>query len=443
MPFIPHTTEDEVEMLAAIGARSIADLFDEIPLDLRAPELSVVPPGVNQPMLDALMSERAQQNTKLLNFIGAGSYQHHIPPAVWDIALRGEFLTSYTPYQPEASQGTLQLLYEYQTMMTRLTGMEVSNASMYDGGSATAEAVLMALRCHKKDPTRRVLVAGSVHPHYRQVLQSHVQHQGVEVIELPLQDGVVDPSALKPQDFAAIVIQQPNFLGCLESVDALTDWAHSQQAMVIAVVNPTSLGLLREPGQWGERGADIVVGDGQPLGIPMMGGGPYFGFLCCRQEFVREMPGRLVGRTLDTSGKEGFVLTLQAREQHIRRSKAKSNICTNQGLLVTAATIYMSVMGPEGLRRVALQSHQRTSALVEGLTRLPGIERVYNTPFFHEAVIRFREPIDAVLARCQQAGIQPGLPLRDYYPALSDCLLVCATEHKTMNDIQRYIECFS
>lgn len=350
MPFIPHTELEVREMLDAIGARSIDDLFDEIPADLRA-ELKDVPPGLPEMAVMRLMAARAQQDHCDLCFIGAGAYEHHIPAAVWEITTRGEYYTAYTPYQAEASQGTLQLLYEYQTMMAGLTGLDVSNASLYDGASALAEAVLMAVRANRHSKSKRILMPATVHPHYRQVVHAIVRNQGVELVELAYSrdGGHIDPASLQQyagEDFAALVIPQPNFFGVLEEVDALTDWAHAQGALVIGVVNPTALALLTPPGAWGTKGADIACGEGQPLGAPLSSGGPYFGFMCCRQEWVRQMPGRIVGRTVDRDGKPGFTLTLQAREQHIRRSKATSNICTNQGLVVTAATIIPRCWAP-------------------------------------------------------------------------------------------------
>ena len=363
MPFIPHTDDDVGKMLAEIGAESIEDLFDEIPGELRIKSLDRVPEAVSEMEIARLMQDRSRMDSGALNFIGAGAYEHHVPAAVWEIATRGEFYTAYTPYQAEASQGTLQLIYEYQTMMTGLTGMEVSNASLYDGASALAEACLMAVRANRASKSRRILVAGALHPMYRQVAEVICAAQEIEFIDLPFcpEGGHSALQALDEyggEDLTAVIVQQPNFFGVLEEVDAISDWARAQKALTIAVVNPTSLALLTPPGEWGAQGADIVCGEGQPLGIPLSSGGPYFGFLTTRQALVRQMPGRLVGRTVDLDGKRGFTLTLQAREQHIRRSKATSNICTNQGLMVTAATIYMSLLGAEGLARVAGMAHR-------------------------------------------------------------------------------------
>ena len=441
MPFIPHTEEDIAEMLASIGAKSIEDLFDEIPDELVSGELTGVPSGLSELEITRLMMERANQDGFYQNYIGAGAYEHHIPAAVWQITTRGEFYSSYTPYQAEASQGTLQLLYEYQSMMASLTGMDVSNASMYDGATALAEAALMAVRSHKT--SRRILIPKTVHPVYRQVVRAIVSNQKIEVVELPFdtKTGQVDPASLAKTDFgdfAALVIPQPNFFGVLEQVDALTDWAQSKGAFAIGVVNPTALALLTPPGEWGSKGADIAVGEGQPLGIPLSSGGPYFGFMACKNELVRQMPGRIIGRTTDLDGKEGFVLTLQAREQHIRRSKATSNICTNQGLMVTAATIYMALTGPEGLRRIAAQSHANTLDLVEQLEKTGGVKRTFSGPTFHDTVLTLPKPTAEVLDKLKQKGILGGFDLHAHYPELGNALLVCATETKTAADLQNY-----
>jgi glycine dehydrogenase subunit 1 len=443
MPFIPHTEADIREMLATIGAADVAALFDEIPESLRIEGLAGLPPALSEMEIGRLMHERARQDGRPLGFLGAGAYEHHIPAAVWAIASRGEFYSSYTPYQAEASQGTLQLIYEYQTMIASLTGMQVSNASLYDGGSALAEATLMAVRAHRKSRSARILLPRTVHPHYRRVVLATASNQGLNLEEMrePPAAGVTAFETLRRfegEDLTALVIQQPNFFGVLEDVDALTDWAHAEGALVIAVVNPTSLGILKPPGEWGARGADIVVGEGQPLGVPLSSGGPYFGFLTTRREYVRQMPGRIVGRTLDLDGRSGFTLTLQAREQHIRRAKATSNICTNQGLLMTAATIYLSIIGPQGLERVAEASHARTEELVAALTRVPGVRVAFDRPRFHEAVLLLDRPVAPVLEALAARGIVGGLDLAEHYPELGHALLVCATETKTSADIEAY-----
>jgi len=441
MPFIPHTEAEVQVMLAAIGASSIDDLFDEIPPQLRAARLDGVPQGVSEMEIMRLMQERADADGRYLNFIGAGAYEHHIPAAVWQLATRGEFYSAYTPYQAEASQGTLQVLYEYQTMMASLTGLDVTNGSLYDGASALAEAVLMAVRLHRS--SRRVLVPATLHPFYRAVVRTIVSEQQVEVLELPYcaDLGRILPESLQRyagQDLAALVVPQPNVFGVLEHVHPLTDWAHAQGALVIGVVNPIALALLVAPGSWGATGADIAVGEGQPLGVPLSAGGPYFGFMACKQPYVRQMPGRIVGRTVDVEGKPGFTLTLQAREQHIRRSKATSNICTNQGLAVTAATIHMAILGPEGLRRTAAACHASLVALLDKLARVPGVSRRFRSPVFHEVVLHLPAAPEVVLRQLRGEGVLGGLDLAGWYPELDNAILVCATETKTEADLERY-----
>ncbi len=443
MPFIPHTENEIRDMLAAIGVADIETLFDEIPANLRTARLDGLPDALSEQEISTLMRRRASRDGELINFIGAGAYEHHIPAAVWEITTRGEFYSAYTPYQAEASQGTLQLIYEYQSMMVALTGMDVSNASLYDGASALAEACLMAVRGNRKSKSRRILVAGSVNPVYLKVAHAITRGQHIELETVPfcMEKGAVEAAALarfSGEDITAVVIPQPNFFGQLEDVDALCDWAHGNGALVIALANPVALALLKAPGKWGENGADIVCGEGQPLGIPLSSGGPYFGYMCCRQALVRQMPGRVAGRTVDLEGRPGYTLTLQAREQHIRRSKATSNICTNQGLMVTAATIHMAMLGAEGLERVAAVSHANTMQLVEALTALSGVSRVFRGPIFHEAVLQLDRPVHPVLKELADAGICGGHALVDDFPELGNALLVCATETRSAADIDMY-----
>ncbi len=439
MPFIPHTEDDIAQMLEAIGVDSVDALFDEIPEELKSAGLSRVPAGMNEMEVTRLMLDRAERDTRCLNFIGAGAYEHHIPAAIWEIATRGEFYSSYTPYQAEVSQGTLQVVYEHQSMIGALTGMAVANAGLYDGASALAEAVLMSIRLHQR--ARKVLLPATLHPIYRSVVRTIVKNQKIELVELPYSRdaGVINVDAIdEERDFAALVLPQPNFFGRLEDVDALTDFAHDRGALVISVTNPTSLGVLKPPGEWGQSGADIAVGEGQPLGIPLSSGGPYFGFMACRQELIRQMPGRIVGRTVDRDGKSAYTLTLQAREQHIRRSKATSNICPNQGLMVTGATIYLALLGPDGLARVAAQSHANLVSLVGKLTAIAGVKLAFPGPVFHEAVISLPAKPSVVLRQLASEGILGGLDLSPYYPELENALLVCATETKTPADLLRY-----
>jgi len=449
MPFIPHTRGDVRRMLDTLndgaGADTLDTLFDEIPAAIRCQPLTGVPDGLSEMDVTRLMHERSEQDAGALCFIGAGAYEHHIPAAVWDLASRGEFLTAYTPYQAEASQGTLQVIYEFQSMMAHLTAMDASNASVYDGASGLAEAVLMAIRANKKSKSRRILMPRTVSPLYRAAVRAIVEGQDIELIELDYhrQGGHIDPASLKAyegEDFAALVIPQPNFFGVLEDVDLLTDWAHAHDMLVIACVNPLALTLFAPPGDWGATGADIVVGEAQPFGIPLSSGGPYCGFMCCKMEFIRQMPGRIIGRTVDLEGKPGFALTLQAREQHIRRAKATSNICTNQGLAMTASTIYLSLLGAEGLERVALASHKNIRELAQATSKVGGVTRVFNRTVFHEKVLALPTPVAPVLARMAKLGVLGGFDLSADYPELGNALLVCTTETKNANDIQRYAD---
>ncbi|MDH5632520.1 MAG: aminomethyl-transferring glycine dehydrogenase subunit GcvPA [Gammaproteobacteria bacterium] len=441
MPFVPHTEEDIRSMLETIGVNGIDDLFDEIPESLRAEGLKQVPEAMSEMALQRLMMQRAETDGRYINFIGAGAYEHHIPAAIWEITTRGEFYSAYTPYQAEASQGTLQLIYEYQSMMAKLMAMDASNASMYDGASALSEAVLAAVRTGKK--ARKILMPRTVHPTYRSVVKGIVSSQHIELMEVDYDSatGTTTQSCLEAVDLdnvVALVIPQPAFFGTLEDVDALTDWAHKNNLLVIAVVNPMAMSLFKAPGQWGTEGADFAVGEGQPMGIPLASGGPYFGFMCCRQQHIRQMPGRIVGRTVDLDGKQGFSLTLQAREQHIRRSKATSNICTNQGLMVTAATIYMAMMGGKGLRQVALASHNNAAKLRKELSAIDGVATVFDTPFFHEFVLKLNASAEDVLRSLEAQNIVGGYNISEHYPELGQAILVCATETRTENDIKQY-----
>ncbi|MEE4185207.1 MAG: aminomethyl-transferring glycine dehydrogenase subunit GcvPA [Gammaproteobacteria bacterium] len=441
MPFIPHTEADIAGMLATVGVAGVDELFDEIPAALRCSGLEGVPEALSEAGIYRLMQARARADGEPLCFLGAGAYDHYVPAAVWDIATRGEFYSAYTPYQAEASQGTLQVIYEFQTMLASLTGLDVANASLYDGATAFAEACLMAVRANRKTRSRRVLVPRTLSPVYKTVVRSIVGGQGIELVELPMLDGVTDIGALQQladTTCAAVAIQHPSFLGTLEDVDTLVDWAHAQGALVIGVVNPMALAILRPPGEWGATGADIACGEGQPMGVPLSSGGPYFGFLTCRQDIVRQMPGRIVGRTVDLDGTPGFTLTLQAREQHIRRSRATSNICTNQGLVATAATIYMALMGAAGLREVAGSCNANLHALVDALCALPGIRRAFAAPCFHESVLLLDRPVAPVLDALSRHGVLGGYDLSGDYPELGNALLVCATETRTAEDIALY-----
>lgn len=445
MPFIPHTEQEVQKMLSTIGVDSINDLFDEIPAELTRFSLDGIPEGMSEMEVSALMHKRARQDQVAHSFIGAGAYDHHIPAAVWEVATRGEFYSAYTPYQAEASQGTLQLLYEFQSMMTALMDMDASNASLYDGASALGEAMLMAVRANRKSKSGKILVPTSLNPAYRDAAFSIVRNQGIELINLPFdhQTGKTDFSALdaySEEDVTAMVICQPNFFGVLEDVDALTQWAEQRNIMTIAVVNPLLMSVLNPPGQWGNAGVDIACGEGQPLGIPVSSGGPYFGFMCCREKIVRQMPGRIIGQTVDLDGKRGFTLTLQAREQHIRRSKATSNICTNQGLMVTAATIHMAMLGAEGLARTASASHQNHRELISRLTEIDGVEVVFSSPVFHETVLKLPLETQQILDQLAGENVLAGYNLSHDYPELGNVLLVCSTEKQTTEGVDVFVD---
>jgi glycine dehydrogenase subunit 1 len=445
MSSIPHTEEDEKLMLSSIGISSIDDLFAEVPKNLLQEPFLNLPDSMSEMAMLAHAESLANQNSNKICFIGAGSYDHHIPAAVWDIASRGEFLTSYTPYQAEVSQGSLQLLYEFQTMIAELTGMDVANASMYDGASALSEAVLMAVRINKVSQTKRVLVSAGVHPFYLQTLKTIVGNQNIEVIVIPIdmKTGITDLNYLERfdnEDVTSLVIASPNFFGCLEKVDTLADWATENNVISVACVNPVSLALYKPPSRWGKKGVDIVCGEGQPLGAPLASGGPYFGILSTKIEYVRQLPGRLVGQTTDVDGNLGYALTLQAREQHIRRAKATSNICTNQGLLVTAATIHMSMLGAEGLLKVAKNCHDNAHYLAEELTKIPGVELAFPAPFFHEFMINIQKPVDLTLDFMAKKGIFAGFDVSKISPEFPNAVLVCATEKRTKKEIDLYVK---
>jgi glycine dehydrogenase subunit 1 len=438
MSYFPNTDADRQAMLAKIGAGSLDDLFAMIPPELRMKRPLCVPPGLGELELSAHMAELAAKNTpatEAVCFLGGGSYDHFIPAVVDMVAARSEFYTAYTPYQPEASQGSLQAFFEYQTLVAELTGMDVSNASLYDGGSAAAEAVLMAMHATGRS---RVVTAASVHPEYRQVLATYLSNLGVDLVSLDAPDGAVslaDLAAAVNNETACVLLQHPNFFGCLEDVEQAAETAHQAGALFVVSVDPISLGLLKRPGQYG---ADIVVAEGQSLGNPMAFGGPYLGMLACREQFLRRMPGRLVGQTVDRHGRRCWVLTLQTREQHIRREKATSNICTNQGLLALRATVYLSLMGPTGMRDVANLCLQKSRYAAKHLAAVPSLSLAFNRPTFKEFVIRAKgRGVADVVERARQQNIFPGVPLEQWYPDLSDCLLVAVTEKRTKEEIDR------
>jgi len=439
MAYLPNTEQDQQAMLREIGAASIEELLESIPAELRLQRPLDLPQALGELELTALLERLAADNLstqQAVCFLGAGAYDHFLPAVVDFVASRSEFYTAYTPYQPEASQGTLQAMFEYQTLITQLTALEVSNASLYDGASATAEAVLMALSA---SPGRnQVLVAESLHPEYRQVLGAYLANIDVEIQTVPTPNGVVELSSLGQlvsQSTACVVVQHPNFFGCLEDVQSAADVAHQAGALLVQVFDPISLGVLRPPGQ---LGTDIAVAEGQCLGNHLSYGGPYLGIIACREQFVRRMPGRLVGQTVDRRGRRCWVLTLQTREQHIRREKATSNICTNQGLLALRAAVYLAVMGPHGLRSVAELCVQKAAYAIRRLAADGNIALAFPRPTFKEFALRLRHTnIEKRLAEAQQEGILAGVPLGRWYPDRADCLLVAVTEKRTKDQIDR------
>jgi glycine dehydrogenase subunit 1 len=436
MAYIANTADDIGEMLKKIGLDSLDQLFDSIPADLRLKRALDVPPALSELELTDRITRTLARNQgadQRVCFLGGGSYDHFIPAVVDSLASRGEFYTAYTPYQPEASQGTLQATFEFQTLMTELTGMAVSNASLYDGGSAVAEAVLMALAVNRR--FGQVVVAETVHPEYRQVLATFLEHLEPELVNVSAANGQVTPEAIAAAitaETAAVVVQYPNFLGQLEDMAGIAAAAHAKGALLIVSVDPISLGLLHRPGDYG---ADIVVAEGQSLGNPLSFGGPYLGIMCCREEYVRKMPGRIVGETTDRNGKRCFVLTLQTREQHIRREKATSNICTNQGLLALRASIYLSVMGPRGLRQAAELSTRKAHYAAERLAAVRGLSLEFPGPFFKEFVVRSDSDTRALLTEVGRLGYHGGIDLGRFYPGLAGCILIAVTEKRTRAEI--------
>ena len=439
MPYIPQTDDDQQAMLEAVGVASLEELFEMVPSELRLGRQLDLPAAMGEMELTAHLQQLAARNTSAAQavcFLGAGSYDHFIPAVVDFVAARSEFYTSYTPYQAEASQGSLQALFEYQTLITQLTGMDVSNSSLYDGGSAAAEAVLMALGASRR--SARVVVAQSVHPEYRQVLATYLANLDTELITVGTPDGAVAPEQLETtvnDQTTCVLLQHPNFFGCLEEVEAAAEIAHRAGALLIVAVDPISLGLLKRPGDYG---ADIVVAEGQSLGNPMAFGGPYLGILACREQFVRRMPGRLVGQTVDRRGRRCWVLTLQTREQHIRREKATSNICTNQGLIALRAAVYLATMGPTGMRQVAELCLQKARYAAQRLTAGSSLCLAFDRPTFKEFVVRSSDrPVEELLEAARAQGVFAGVRLGRWYPQLDDCMLVAITEKRTREEIDR------
>jgi len=440
MDYIPNLDGDLKRMLADIQAGSYEELIAAVPKSLCNPKITL-PAPLTEMELQGQIAKLAKENTSLedtLSFLGAGAYEHFIPSAIDAIASRGEFATAYTPYQAEASQGTLQVIYEYQSMICALTGMDVSNASLYDGSSAVAEAALLARGIHKD--RGRIAVASTLHPDYRRNLKTYMAGPGIEVVEIAARDGVVDLQDLQSKaaaDTCAVIVQTPNFYGQIEPMEAAAAAAHHAGALLVACANPISLGLFKPPGEYG---ADFAVGEAQPLGIPAGYGGPWLGYLACKGTLVHKISGRIVGRTVDEEGMPGFCLTLQAREQHIRREKATSNICTNQSLMALRACLYLSLVGKEGIQEVARLNYARAHELAKALCACPGFSLRHPGVFFNEFVVATPVPAADLCREALEHGVIAGLPLSTVEPGRTHDLLVCATETKSPAQLERYIE---
>ena len=436
MDYVPHTWKETLEMLHFLGLEQPVELFQTIPSTLQNPDIDF-PPPLTEGEISQRMQAAARENRSndMAVFLGGGAYSHFIPQAVSALISRGDFLTAYTPYQAEAGQGTLQAIYEFQTLLCRLTGMETANASLYDGATALAEAALMSCRITRKE---KVCLSSTINPHYRRVVRAYLEGPGIQVIEIPHQDGVTHLERLAEQldaDAAAVFIQNPNYFGILEPADEVVECARKVKAIPGMVVYPHSLGLLKPPGAWG---AELVVGDLQSFGLPLNYGGPYAGFIATRQQYVRHIPGRLAGRTRDRDGRVGYVLTLQTREQQIRREKATSNICTNQALCALAVTIYLSLLGKKGLRRAAELSVRKAHELQQVLCSIRRVNLIYQQPFFNEFVLELPIPVDLWLKRAREEGILAGIRLAPGEAADKETLLVCATETTTKENMDRY-----
>jgi glycine dehydrogenase subunit 1 len=436
LSYVLNTPEDQKAMLASIGANSVEELFQQVPAEFRLGRALEIAPALSEIELTQHMQALAAKNRgadSSVCFLGGGAYDHFIPAVVDALAGRNEFYTAYTPYQAEASQGSLQAFFEYQTLICQLTGMDIANASLYEGGSAVAEAVFMAI--NQTGRSGKVLIAQSVHPEYRRTLDTYLADLDIRAHVLPTPDGALSPDDLKKaidDQTVCVVVQHPNFFGCLEEVEALTKIAKEKGAVFIVSFDPISLGLLKKPGDFG---ADIAIAEGQCLGNPLVYGGPYLGVLACRERFLRKMPGRLVGQTTDRHGKRCWVLTMQTREQHIRRAKATSNICTNQGLFALRAAVYLAALGPQGLRETAELCLKKAHYAAGQLANLAGVKMKYQRPFFKEFTLHVPGDVPALLRRALAAGYHAGLPLGQWYADRTDCLTVAVTEKRTKAEI--------
>ena len=436
MKYFPHTAEDIQQMLDVVGVKSLDELYAEVPEELKLHRELHLPEGKSEIEVRQIIGELAEQNKRLVPFAGAGAYDHYTPSVIPYLAARSEFSTSYTPYQAEISQGTLQYIFEYQTMMADLTGMDLSNASMYDGATATAEAMMMCVAAAKK--RNRVLVSATFNPAVLAVVRTYAHFHGVDLIEVPAKDGQTDRAALSAllaeDNVAGVLVCQPNYFGIVEDFTGLADECHAHKALLAINSVASTLGVLRTPGEWG---ADIAMGDAQSLGLPLSYGGPYIGYLCGKNALVRKMPGRLVGETVDADGKRAFVLTMQAREQHIRREKATSNICTAQGIMCLYVAIYLSLMGPEGLREVNDNSYAAAHLLHRLLTESGKFEEAFpGQPFLNEFTLRYKgtDGVDALRKRLAEAGFLAGVKAE----GMDDCLILAATEQRTEKEIAQF-----
>jgi glycine dehydrogenase subunit 1 len=437
MPFIANTDEQQKKMLAEMGL-TMEGLFSDIPKKLLCGKLNIGE-GLPEQEVRGVLAELAGKNSiDLTLFLGGGFYDHFIPAAVYSIISRSEFYTAYTPYQPEVSQGTLQAVYEYQSMICRLTGMEVANASLYDGGTAMYEAMMMALRATGRN---KVIIDDSVNPIYRVMIESYTKNLQIELVQTHCATGLVDREQILAKldnDTAAVILQNPNFFGCVDDFSDIARAAHNKGALLVISCYPISLGILKTPGS---MGADIVTGEGQSLGMPMSFGGPYLGFMATRMEYVRKMPGRIIGRTVDRQGRPCFVMTLQAREQHIRREKATSNICSNEALCALTALVYLSLLGKEGLKETAQLCADKASFAYSRLTAIPGVKPHFKAKwFFNEFVLDLPKEAADVIAKLIEKGFAAGFPLSRYYPDMKNCILVCVTEKRTKQQIGSFAE---
>lgn len=439
MQYLPHTSEDIAKMLQVVGVDSVDDLFPTVPADCRCQGALDLPEAMTEWELNAYMDQLAGKNATAPEykiFMGAGSYDHYIPAVTQYLSSRSEFVTAYTPYQPEMSQGTLQAIYEYQTLAARLMGTDVATASHYDGSTALAESLLIATRKSKKG---KAVISKTIHPHYREVIKTYFEPTGLEIVELPcLADGTTDLAKLDEiEDYGAVAVQSPNFFGCIEDLKTAAEKAHAQKAIFVAgYTEALAYGLLKSPGS---LGADFVAGEGQSLGISRSFGGPALGMLGSTKKYLRLLPGRLIGRTKDVDGKDGFVLTLATREQHIRREKASSNICSNNGLCALTAAMYMATLGGTGLRKLSQLNHDKAEYLKQAL-KTAGFDIPFAAPTFNEFVVKFPAGFDATYKRLLAKKIVAGVPLAKYYPELADHYLLCVTETMSREDMDTLVK---